>query len=111
MNKSVIIGIVLVVALGLTGFVVYKTVKKSFSVTPSSQSGDAAPTDQTEPQNKDVAVDVVKSKNVENTIALSVSKLGSKYTGIAYEVTYESNGIEKGVNSGSKPIDISGKDT
>ena len=30
---------------------------------------------------------------------------------VAYELTYESQGLVKGVNSGSKPIDVAGKDS
>ncbi|KKU83092.1 MAG: hypothetical protein UY10_C0015G0014 [Microgenomates group bacterium GW2011_GWA2_47_8] len=40
---------------------------------------------------------------------LSATGLGAKVSAIAYELTYESQGLIKGVNSGSKPIDVIGQ--
>ena len=44
-------------------------------------------------------------------MVLTVSALASKYATVAYELTYDSQGLIKGVNSGSKPVDVAGKDT
>ena len=110
MNKNVIIGIVLAVALGITGFVVFKTMRKTTPDT-SSQQASISPTEEQVQQNTSVSVDVSQSQAKANTIILTVGSLGSNYTGLSYEITYESKGIMKGVTSGNTPLDISGKDT
>lgn len=61
------------------------------------------------PQNTSIEVSV-KPSSKANTIDLIVSKLEKKYRGIAYEVTYETNGTYQGVNSGTKPLDVLGQD-
>jgi hypothetical protein len=110
MNKNVIIGIVLVVALGITGFVVFKTMRSFVPSTTGSQQS-ASPTEVQEQQNTSVAVDVSQSQAKANTIILTVDSLTSSYTSLSYEITYESKGITKGVTSGNTPLDVSGKDT
>jgi hypothetical protein len=106
MNKNAVIAIVLAIALGGTGFVVFKTLRQSMQ--PSNiNSEQPSPTEEQFEQNTQVSVDVVESSSEANTIVLKVGSLESKYSNISYEVTYESNGIVKGVNSGSKPLDIS----
>lgn len=63
------------------------------------------------PVDDSVAVDVAKSRSRDNTVVIAVTGLGGKFVSIAYELTYESVGLIKGVNSGSKLIEIGGKDT
>jgi hypothetical protein len=108
MNKKlglIIAGIVLL--LGVTGFVVYKAlvVKPTAPVVE-----DIAPLDLPLVASS-VTVDLAKSKTETNTVVISVSGMGSTIASIAYELTYDSQGLIKGVNSGSKPADVSGKDT
>lgn len=61
------------------------------------------------PENTEVEVTVEKSTAKENTILVKAAKLNNNYTGVAYEITYETSGSLQGVNSGTKPIDITGK--
>lgn len=56
-----------------------------------------------------VEVSVTKSRTKDNTIVLGISGLQSKYSTVAYELSYDSLGIVQGVTT--KPLDISGKDT
>lgn len=56
-----------------------------------------------------IIADVVWSKTKSNTIVLSVSGLKSSYSKVAYEVSYETQGVVQGVTT--KPLDIAGKDT
>jgi hypothetical protein len=108
-KKGIIIAIILVVLLGITGFAVYKTV---FNSKPSKQVKlQNEPSTTPEPQiDASISVDIEKSKTKDDTIALSVKGLKSKMASVGYEITYDSEGLIKGVNSGSNPIDISGKD-
>lgn len=48
------------------------------------------------------------SKVKNNTVVLTVSGLGNNYTSLAYEVSYETQGVVQGVTS--KPLDITNKD-
>lgn len=105
----VLIG-VLVTLVAIVGFVIFKLISYT---TPQ------ATTDETSEQAQQVEIPVVDTSvsiNVKdspkaNTIVLTVDKLDSKYKQIAYELSYESEGLIKGVNSGSKPIDVAGKDS
>ncbi len=56
-----------------------------------------------------VAVSVTKSRTKDNTIVLGISGLQSKYSTVAYELSYDSLGIVQGVTT--KPLDVTGKDT
>ncbi len=111
MNKNTIIAAVLVIALLITGFVVYKAVTKpkAPAKTETSQD-DSSGVDDSLPKNTSIDVTVEKSSSKDNTIVLTASKLDKKYTGIDYEVTYETKGTYQGVNSGSKPLDVTGQD-
>lgn len=109
MNKNVIIIVVLVLALLGTGFAVYKVVS-----TPKApavvQTEEEDTIDESLPENTAIEVLVEKSMAKDNTVVMKVGKLDKKYTGIAYEVTYETKGTYQGVNSGSKPLEVSGQD-
>lgn len=84
---------------------------RNFLGAPSSQTQTKPNTDNsnlysdTVETNTEVKVDLTKSKEA-NTVVLKVDNLQNKYTELEYEVTYDSAGLIKGVNSGSKPIDI-----
>lgn len=58
-----------------------------------------------------VEVTLTESKSKANAVVISVTGLDSKYTTIGYELTYDSEGLIKGVNSGSKPMDVAGEDS
>lgn len=105
---GIIIG-VLVVLLLVTGFAVYKAV---FSGTPAATTQSTADITTTPVPSVDasISVDFTKSTTAANTVDISVKGMGSKMTSIAYELTYDSNGLVKGVTSGSKPMDVTGKD-
>jgi len=96
----------LVIVLGAVGFFGYKALVPS--QTPPVV---ATPTPETlPPADESIKVEAAFSKSKDNTVVLSVSGLAGKITSVAYELTYESEGLIKGVNSGSKPIDVTGKD-
>jgi hypothetical protein len=106
-NKALVIGLVLVVLLGVTGFAVYKVV---FPGTPKTIVKEEEIVEILPPVDASVIVDVVKSKTADNTVIMSATGLAGKMTSVAYELTYDSQGLIKGVNSGSKPTDVAGKD-
>jgi len=87
----------------VTGVVIYKAV--------APQSPDQIVEEDLEPTpmpvDSSVKVNLSKSRTKDNSVIISVSGLAGKYVSIAYELTYDSLGLIKGVNSGSKPIDIS----
>lgn len=57
-----------------------------------------------------ITVTVGASKTQENAILITIKGLGGKMVSIGYEIQYESEGVSKGVTSGSKPIDVTGQD-
>jgi len=107
MNKKtgIIVG-VLVLLLIITGVVVYKAV---FSVKPATNVTEDITPVILPPVDSSISVDLIKSTSAANTVVISIKGLGSKMTTIAYEMTYDSQGLIKGVNSGSKPADVTGK--
>lgn len=97
----------LAVLLLVTGLVIYKVVAPANDAVPVVEEiqevlpeADAA-----------LVVTVTKSTSKANAVVLTVSALASKYATVGYELTYESQGLIKGVNSGSKPVEVAGKDT
>lgn len=56
-----------------------------------------------------IVADVAWSKVKDNTIVLSITGLKSNYMKVAYEVSYETQGVVQGVTT--KPLDITEKDT
>lgn len=107
-KTGLIIAGVVVVLLLITGFVVYKAV---FSGSPAPQTTeDVAPLD-LPAADASIQVNLTKSTTADNTVIISAKGLGGKMSTIAYELSYESNGLIKGVNSGSKPADVAGKDS
>ncbi len=109
MNKTIgIILLVLFILLGGTGILVYKIVTKPV-VAPTNQEEEVV--EILPAVDASVVVSVTKSKTAANTIIVAAANLDNKYAQVEYEFTYESAGLVKGVNSGSKPIDVTGKDT
>lgn len=109
MKKNVTIGIVLAVLLVLTGFFVFRTMNKSQTPAPVETEENTSLFEDDVPENTSVGVTVERSTSDDNTVVIIVSGLDNKYSGLEYEVTYESEGIMKGVNSGSKPLEIAGQ--
>jgi len=104
-NKNVIIALVVVVIF-LGGLLAFKSFSK-----PKAQPAvvEEIPIEDIEPLDPAVIVDLTKSRAKDNTVVLSISGLGSKYTAVSYELSYESQSIVQGVTS--KPLDVSGKDS
>ena len=102
MKKLSIILSVLAVLLAVTGFVVYKQI-----FTTSSKPKEEVVEEEiveTLPQvDSSVVVDVKKSASKDNTVIMKVTGMASKMATVGYELTYDSQGLIKGVNSGSKP--------
>ncbi len=108
MKKTGIIVGVLAVLLLITGVVVYKV---GFSAKSRSIASEEEEQSELLPQvDESVIVEVTKSKSKDNTVTLRVKGLARKMASVAYELTYESEGLIKGVNSGSKPIDVADQD-
>lgn len=109
MKKKVgIVLAVLAILLVLTGVVVYQVVIKPKPDVPVVEE---APKEELPAMDASITVNLIKSKLKDNTVILSATGLAGKIASVAYELTYESEGLIKGVNSGSKPIDIAGKDS
>lgn len=106
-KMSLIIVSTLVVLLLITGFVVYKAL---FSTKIQPQKQDDEQVVEVLPEvDASVIVDVVKSTSKDNAVVMKVTGMNSKMESVGYELTYESQGLIKGVNSGSKPIETAGK--
>lgn len=105
MNKKLLYG-GLAVLLVITGILVLKVTTSNKSNTPEVEDEIFEILPEVDAS---VLVTLAKSKSAANTVVLSVKGLGSKYSTVAYELTYDSEGLIKGVNSGSKPIDVSGQ--
>lgn len=105
------IGLIIVAALlflGVTGVWVFKSLTVA---PPKSVALDEEAVREALPVvDSNVIVMAKRSKAKDNTVVLSASGLTSGYTSIAYELTYNSEGLVKGVNSGSKSIDVTDKD-
>lgn len=106
-NKIILLVSALVVLLFGAGFIVYKAV---FAPQPP-RAPEQASQSEALPQ-ADASINVsIKKASAANTVVLAVAGLGGKYATISYEFSYESLGLIKGVNSGSKPTDVGGKES
>lgn len=107
-NRIVWLLVGLVILLVGSGIIIYKAV---FAPKPPTAIQDTGTPSETIPTvDSSVSVTVTKAA-AANTVVLTVAGLGSKYSTLNYEFSYESLGLIKGVNSGSKPIDVTGKDS
>lgn len=105
-NKMMMVYIGLAVLLLITGVVVYKAVFAPAPVAVVEEDIDTISL-----PDVDSAVSVTLENAAKaNTVTLQVTGLASKYASIGYEFSYESKGLIKGVNSGSKPLDVTGQD-
>jgi hypothetical protein len=104
-NKMTLLYVALAVLLVGTGIIVYKVV----SAKPAAVVEETVDNISLPQVDASVTANLVKGTKA-NTVVLKVSGLASKYSTIGYEFSYESKGLIKGVNSGSKPTDVSGKD-
>jgi hypothetical protein len=106
MKKNTIIAAISVIILSVIGFSVFRVVSSKSK--PATVSQTPTPTPETLPQiSGSVEVSVKAVQN--NSVILTVKGLDGKFADVSYELTYESQGLIKGVNSGSNPIDIAGK--
>lgn len=105
---GIIVG-VLVALLSVTGFVVYQVL---FTGSPTTQeTTDQITPTSLPPVDAAISVDLVKTTTAPNTVTILIKGMASKMATISYELSYESQGLVKGVNSGSKPADVTAKDT
>jgi hypothetical protein len=105
MKKSLIgifVGLV-VLGLAVVGYTVYKNAQKPATQTVVEEEAPVVAADSA------IVADVAFSKVKDNTIVLSLSGLKSGYKTVAYEISYDTQGVVQGVTS--RPLDISGKDT
>lgn len=107
-NKMPVIAISLVVLLLITGVVVYKAVFSAKTAPPVVEEEEIV--DTLPPADPSILVTLVKSAKA-NTVVLSASGLKGNINSVGYELSYDSQGLIKGVQSGSKPIETVGKDT
>jgi hypothetical protein len=106
MRKSIIIGIIILIVLVTSGFFIIKAVNQKSSNLKVSQNVD--PTPEIIPE-VDSSIKVVVKLIANNTVSMNVTGLDGKMKSMDYELTYDSQGLIKGVNSGSKPVDLIGK--
>jgi hypothetical protein len=107
-NKTtIIIGVLVVILLG-TGVLVYGVISKNKTAPVVVQ-----PTDTPEvlpSVSPTVKVTAALSKSAANTVTIMATGLNGTMVSIGYELTYESQGLIKGVDSGSTPLDVTGKE-
>lgn len=94
----------LVLLLFITGAVVYTAVFSQKPAVVEEVVDEPLP-----PADATISVEIIKSKSKDNTLVLTVSGLGSKYATLAYEISYETQGVVQGVTS--QPLILTGKDT
>lgn len=105
-GTPLIIGVLVVIVVALImGFVVAKmlTSGKLPQTVVEEQSQEVLP-----PVDASIMVDVTKSRTQSNAVLLSVKGMGGKMKTVAYELTYDSQGITQGVSA--KPVEVEGKD-
>lgn len=107
-NKMTYLYIGLAVLLLVTGVIVYKAAfgSRAAPVPEEEEIVEILPE-----VDASIVVSAVLSTAKPNTVVVTAKGLAGKYASVAYELTYESQGLIKGVNSGSKPIETVGKDT
>jgi hypothetical protein len=109
-NKTGLLYGILAVCVIATGILVYTVINRP-QVKPAPVPEESVPQDVIPTIDSSINVDLVKSTSRANTVILTAKGLAGNITNVSYELSYESQGLIKGVNSGSKPIDTVGKDT
>ena len=108
-NKLGIIAVILVLLIVGTGVVVYNSIFSS-DPTVEIEEQDEDLVENIPPVDASVIVEVSRSSKEPNTVIMKASGLAGKMVSVGYELTYDSEGLGKGVTSGSSPIDTTGKD-
>lgn len=103
-NLLIIGGSIVIILAVILGLSLTRQPKKDIAVVLEEK-----PLEETAPLASTVEVSVATSRTKDNTIVLRVSGMQSKYSTVAYELSYDSLGIVQGVTT--KPLDVSGKDT
>lgn len=111
MKRFLLLLVVFLVLLVGGGIAVARLFMSPPNVVPSSSTDDSGLYSGTIEKNTDVTVSVSKDSGKANTIVLRVGSLSKKYSGVEYEITYDSEGLIKGVNSGSKLIDVADQES
>ncbi|MDP1721646.1 MAG: hypothetical protein Q8L37_00400 [Candidatus Gottesmanbacteria bacterium] len=109
-HNMVIIFVVLGLLLVGSGVIVYKALAPTPNTPRATQEEKTPVAEEIVAVDPSIIVSVAKSRVKDNAVVLSVGGINGKVRMVAYELTYESLGLVKGVNSGSKPIDVTGKD-
>ncbi len=102
-RMPIIVGIIIITSL-VVGYVAAKNIagRKAPAVVVEE------PVEELPPADASIMVDVVKSKTQANAVLLSVKGMAGKMKTVAYELTYDSQGITQGVSA--KPVEVDGKD-
>jgi len=88
------------IGLLLVGFVVWKNTRPEVAQEEIIEEEPLAEAD------KNITAEITWSKVKDNTIVLSIGGLQKAYKSVAYEVSYETQGVVQGVTS--RPLDILG---
>lgn len=110
-NKKVLVGVlgaVLIVTVGLVAYTLTRRENREPVVSNTETEDEFI--EELSPVSDSVTVTVQPSSTKDNAVEIVVSGMAGNYREVEYELTYESEGIFQGVNSGSKPIDTSGQD-
>ncbi len=100
---------VLAIILGLGTVAAVLAVRKLTSGPAISSTDQTQATESFVPIDPNIKVTASLSTIKDNTVVITATGLGGKVASVAYELTYDSQGLIKGVNSGSKPIDVTGQ--
>lgn len=106
----IIVGVVAAVLAIITGIIIKNLIGGPAPTTGSSLLEQQKTNASQEPLDPSIKVTASWSKAKNNTVTLSVTGMGAKVSTLAYEFSYESQGLIKGVNSGSNPISVAGSD-
>lgn len=105
-NKLYLLIVLLVLAIGITGFLIYNGLiaGRSQSQAPAEEEIETIG-----PADPAIVVNLAKSRTKVNEATLTVSSLDGKYVTLEYELSYETAGLRQGASS--RPVEISGKDS
>lgn len=112
MNKKNLLLILIFAILAIiSGIIIYKIIQPSKKADITANREPEPTTGVIPTLDPSVKVDLTRSKKDRNSILLAVAGLKNKMSLLEYEVSYDSEGLIKGVNSGSKPIELKNQDT
>lgn len=110
MKKIGVVFIIIAIALVATGFIVYRSLFSAKTTTNVVETNEEDVIENLPQVDSSIHVSVSKSTSKDNSVIMSVNGMAGKIQSVGYEMTYDSQGLIKGVNSGSKPIETVGKD-